>query len=319
MKNIFQRTGKNSKFAYYLKSALRYLSPSFIYRRRLAAALRSVERRDDRDYIFDRVNYYNRLSPAALPPSDTINTLARHRLKGQKSVYFFDSYEYTRWFPRHLKWSFIAGDTNFIPPCPSVVKARPLKGDNTNSVLLNMDKVRHFIFLKDKKRFADKMNKVIFRGDTDSRPSRKVFVNTFHNHPLCDAGDVASIPHSHPAPKITLYQHLDYKFIISLEGNDVASNLKWVMSSNSVAVMPRPTCETWFMEGRLIPNYHYIEIKPDFSDFVERIEYYIAHPEEAEKIVEHAHEYVNQFRDKKRERLISLLVLQKYFERTLQI
>ena len=66
------------------------------------------------------------------------------------------------------------------------------------------------------------------------------------------------------------------------------------------------------MEGRLIPNYHYIEVKPDFSDLLERMDYYSAHPEEAEAIIKHAHEYVDQFRNSRRERLISLLVLKKY-------
>jgi len=103
---------------------------------------------------------------------------------------------------------------------------------------------------------------------------------------------------------------------MSLEGNDVASNLKWVMSSNSIAVTPRLTCETWFMEGTLIPNYHYIEVKPDFSDLEERLTYYIQHPEEAEAIIQHAHEYVDQFRDEEREKLIQLLVLKKYFDIT---
>ena len=92
--------------------------------------------------------------------------------------------------------------------------------------------------------------------------------------------------------------------------------MKWVMSTNSIAVMPRPTYETWFMEGSLIPNYHYIEIKKDYSDLPERLQYYIDHPEEAEAIARHAHEYIAQFKDKKRERLISLLVLQKYFRCT---
>ena len=59
----------------------------------------------------------------------------------------------------------------------------------------------------------------------------------------------------------------------------MASNLKWVMSSNSVAVMPRPRYETWFMEGSLVPGYHYIEIKTDFSDLIEKMEYYNAHPD----------------------------------------
>ena len=113
--------------------------------------------------------------------------------------------------------------------------------------------------------------------------------------------------------KKTIREHLDYKFIMTLEGNDVASNLKWVMSSNSLAVMTRPTCETWFMEGTLVAGYHYVEVKEDFSDLPEKLQYYIEHPEQAEDIIRHAHEYVRQFQDKERENLISLMVLDKYF------
>jgi spore maturation protein CgeB len=57
-------------------------------------------------------------------------------------------------------------------------------------------------------------------------------------------------------------------------------------------------------------------VKADFSDLEERLNYYIDHPEEAETIIAHAHEYVEQFKDNKRELLISLLVLQKYFNIT---
>lgn len=120
-------------------------------------------------------------------------------------------------------------------------------------------------------------------------------------------------------PKKTINEHLEYKFIMALEGNDVASNLKWVMSSNSLAVMTCPTCETWFMEGTLIPDYHYVEVKDDFSDLQEKLQYYIDHPEKAEEILTHAHEYVQQFLDEEKEELISLLVMDKYFRLSKQI
>jgi spore maturation protein CgeB len=70
------------------------------------------------------------------------------------------------------------------------------------------------------------------------------------------------------------------------------------------------------MEGKLIPDYHYIEIKPDFSDLEERLAYYDAHPQEAQAIIDHAHEYVRPFRDDHREKLIALAVAQKYFRFT---
>ncbi|ENT7385234.1 hypothetical protein ACXLUW_000800 [Campylobacter coli] len=34
-------------------------------------------------------------------------------------------------------------------------------------------------------------------------------------------------------------EQMKYKFIISLEGNDVASNLKWEMNSNSLVLAPQ--------------------------------------------------------------------------------
>src|SRR5690606_29582030 len=89
--------------------------------------------------------------------------------------------------------------------------------------------------------------------------------------------------------KLSIDAHLDYKFILALEGNDVATNLKWVMSSNSLAVMPIPKFETWFMESTLIPDFHYVCIKDDYSDLEEKLKHYIQHPNEALKIIANAH------------------------------
>lgn len=76
--------------------------------------------------------------------------------------------------------------------------------------------------------------------------------------------------------------------------------------------------ESWFMEGRLQPGVHYIEIKDDYSDLEDKIQYYSTHVEEAEAIIRNAHAFVEQFRDKEREELISILVLEKYFRHTKQ-
>ena len=141
----------------------------------------------------------------------------------------------------------------------------------------------------------------------------------FYGSDICDAGDVSRDPKLPPEwhrEKMTISDHLDYMFIMALEGNDVASNLKWVMSSNSLAVMPRPVYETWFMEGLLNPGVHYVEIESDFSDLDEKMRYYASHHDEAQKIIDNAHEWVDQFRDKERENIISLLVLDKYFRLT---
>ena len=227
---------------------------------------------------------------------------------------------FTRYFSPDLLLDKHFGDWTTICETPSIVKTRPLSGDNINNVILNLDKVRHFVFLKDKRTFASKWDKAVFRGAA-YQPHRRRFMEKFFGHPLVDCGNTAEksdLPKEWSAPLITLYDHLKYKFVISLEGTDVASNLKWVMSSNSVAVMPRPKYESWFMEGRLQPGVHYIEIKDDYSDLEDKIQYYSTHVEEAEAIIRNAHAFVEQFRDKEREELISILVLEKYFRHTKQ-
>lgn len=316
------RSGKNRKFTYYFINTLRYITPMLFFQIRLKRELNKISLRDDREYIEKRVSYYNKISSVVSLPKDS-KSLSEHRYKkgGVKSVYFFDTYMYIRWFNQSLKWCHCFGDITYIPELPSILKSRPIMGDNENSVILNLDKVRHFIFLKDKIPFSHKMNKIIYRGNVEDKPKRVNFMKMYFVHPMCDLGDVTRYP-VYPEWKgdmKTLWEHLKYKFVLALEGNDVASNLKWVMSSNSVAVMPRPEYETWFMEGKLIPNYHYIEIKSDYSDLEERLNYYIVHEDEALQIIQHAHEYVAQFKNKKREKLISLLVLQKYFQMTGQV
>ena len=320
------QSGKNSKYSYYLKHFLCYLIPQTFYLHKLDRTLQKVSQRTDYNYIKERVNYYNKLNSINYLPKTAL-PLYEHRYKKvapkEGSVYFFDSYEYTRWFSQSFKWSYRFGDITYNPELPSIVKSRPIAGNNANSVIMKLNKIRHFIFVNDTIPFEDKQNKIIFRGKSKKKEKRIRFMEKYFQHPLCDLGDIGryndGLPTAWKTPKMTIKEHLKYKFIMALEGNDVASNLKWIMSSNSIAVMPEPEFETWFMEGTLIPDYHYIRIKADYSDLEERINYYIEHPEKAQEIINHAHEYVEQFKNKKREKLISLLTLQKYFTQTGQL
>ena len=277
-----------------------------------------AERREDFDYVSDRVNYYNKLNDDFSLDGRGVsikNFKFFPKVQGG-SAHFFDTYEYTRFFPVDYKFSFVFGDVTYIPSLPSIVKSRPIAGDNRNSVVLKLGKLRHFVFVEDKIPFRKKDNKIIFYANMHGKPHRIKFMEKYFGHPECICGEItghASIPGEWLVKKISLKKHLTHKFVLALEGNDVSTNLKWIMSSNSLAVMPRPKYETWFMEGRLIPDFHYVEIKDDYSNLMERMNYYIEHPAEAEEIIKNANEYIAQFKDQKRERIISLMVLQKYF------
>ena len=80
--------------------------------------------------------------------------------------------------------------------------------------------------------------------------------------------------------------------------------------------MPKPKYESWFMEGKLKDEVHYIQVKDDFSDAEEKIEFYKQKNDKCLEIIDNANKFVEQFKDKKRERLIQLLILKQYFELT---
>ena len=308
---LLKRRGKNSKIAYIAGCICRGMTPSFYLKHRLRTLLDSLDKRQDQNLILDRVDYYNKLQKV----TDISKSKTLADIPNRDNNYNRDFFAISRFFNRNLFVDTAFGDNVSIADTPSIVKSRPINGDIENDVVLNLDKVRHFIFLNDKLNFSSKINRAIFRGAAYHKHRRR-FLEMYFNHPLVDCGDTSKasgMPAEWKKPLITLYDHLKYKFVICLEGNDVASNLKWVMSSNSLAVMPKPKYETWFMEGRLQPNVHYVEIREDYSDLEEKIRYYSEHIEEAEAILKNAHDYVAQFQDKDREELISILVLKKYF------
>jgi len=316
-------TIKRTKIGYYAKNILRQFVPTLIYQSALSQKLSALKKYDGA-YIADRVNYYNKLNQHTQLGDKGI-ALKDVAIFGKFKTYKFDTFEYTRYFKRSLKIKFLNGDVNHIEPLPTIQKSRPLfpgntPPDNTNAVLLKLDKKRHFVFVKDRVPFAEKKDMLIGRGAM-TQPHRIRFMEQFFDNPICDLGQVNKVG-GNPLwvkPKISIPKHLEYKFILSLEGNDVATNLKWVMSSNSIAVMAQPRYETWFMEGRLVPDYHYILIKDDYSDLEEKLHYYINHPQKAQAIVNNANAYIQQFLNKKQEDLIALLVLEKYFYYTSQI
>jgi hypothetical protein len=311
------RRHKNSKFLYYLRASLRELVPAAFLRNRLPAILKGIKD-FDLDYIRDRVNYYNRIS-SATPLSDDSTVLGKLTLPNKDSTYYFDSAEYIRYFDPTFRAKFVFGDVTTEPDQPTILKYRPVLTENDNYVLFKLNKVRLFNYVDDKRDFRKKKDMLIGRAVV-KLPPRIRFYEKYFNHPLCDLGQINRDKNT-PwiKDKISIDEHLDFKFILCIEGYDVASNLRWVMSSNSLAVMPKPTCESWFMEGRLIPDHHYIQIKDDYSDLEERLNYYLDNSQRALEIIRNANTYVNQFRNKQREDLLSLLVLEKYFYRTGQL
>jgi hypothetical protein len=308
-------TDKNAKVVFYLKSIVNLLTPSSYFQKKLAPHLKEAKQNQS---LLKRANYYNKTNSFTLPNNAvTIDSFQKEK----KKTYFFDLLRYLKYFNKNLKISYLFGDVTHVPDVPTIVKSRPIDGDNTNAVLMKLNSVRHFIFVNDTLSFEEKKEILVWRGKAYV-PHRTAFLKKFHNHPKCDIGQTntrgdLNVPWQ--KKKLSLKQQLDCKFILAIEGNDVASNLKWAMSSNSLVFMCKPKYETWFMEGLLQPNHHYVLLQDDYSDLEEKIDYYCKNVKEAKKIIANAHEHVRQFLDDKTETLCSLLVLNKYFTNSSQL
>lgn len=306
-------SNKNNKIFYYLQAFWNELKPNSFLRKSINLN-KLDELYNQNTSIYERVNYYNKLNERVDLPNST-RTIADYGIPKKIRVYYFDSKYYLKHFSPDLRFELLPGDITEVPCIPTIVKSRPIIDSNQNSILLNLDKCRHFNFLIDTIAFSDKKKLLVGRSGF-SQPHRAKFYDMYANHKMCD---LKKATRKSDVDYLNIEGHLEYKYILALEGNDVATNLKWIMSSNSIAVMPKPKYETWFMEGSLIPDYHYICIKDDYSDLEEKLTYYNSNLHLAKEIIQNAHHYIDQFRDKKKEKAISLLVLKKYFEQTNQM
>ncbi|EDM72466.1 3-hydroxybutyryl-CoA dehydrogenase [Roseobacter sp. AzwK-3b] len=304
---------------YFLAAAFREYAPGAwaVARRRLAARL--PERLEDvPSDVLERVAYYNRLTAPVddLPPV-RLGDMSISTTDRSGKMYYIDLMRDAQGFGPEFRIAPLFGDVTHVPDAPSLVKSRPIAGDVAQSVLLPLDALRHFQFPKDSRCWADKRPSAVWRGMLNGQAPRIAAVRLYADSPAHDIGQVHEAEGLAP-PKgwLSIAQQLEHRYVLSLEGNDVATNLKWIMASNSVALAPKLEYETWYMEGRLEPGVHFVQIRADLSDLDERIAWCEANPQEMERIVRNAQTWVRQFRDPARERLIAALVLQKYAEFT---
>jgi hypothetical protein len=306
---------KIARFLYYVRNIARDIAPQFVFRQRLPAILGSADKYDAA-YLSWRLNYYNKLDRPVPIPSNA-STVASIPMAG--SLYYYDLKEHARYFPRHLRIAHRFGDVTFVPDFATIVKSRPVAANNQNSVLFNLDKFRHFYFPADRTPFVDKKPLAVWRGGGHN-PRRRRLLARYRDHPLCDIGQThGTMDRKMRKAFLTPTEQMRFRYVISIEGNDVATNLKWILASNSLCFMTKPTCETWFMESRLEAGQHYVRLNDDFEDLEEKILFYERHPGDALAIIRKANEHVAQFQDDQREQLLALLVLYKYFIRTGQI
>lgn len=232
---------------------------------------------------------------------------------------------------------------------PTIVKSRFINGKSANKPYAIIGKLRwkhHFgkvqevLQRENLRNFRDKpVAKIVWRGQAtgigvfdnphdeelfpreflEKKPSREVLVeNWFDRHlndidiGLVESGLGRNYRHFQKA-NLDITEMLDYKYILSVEGTDVSTGLKWNMASKSVVLMPEPTTESWFCESELHAWEHYVPVDGDFSDLLVKKKWCDENQEKCEEIIRNANEYVLQFVEEDRENYIFYTILKLYF------
>lgn len=140
-----------------------------------------------------------------------------------------------------------------------------------------------------------KQNLLFWRGGVSGGDWRVNMVRCCLNIPRTDVKfvDTYSRPGCNPqetpelfTEKIDVKEQMKYKALLYIDGNSSASNATWIFASGSVPVMIMRH-EFWFSK-HLIPWVHYVPVKWDRTDLVERLQWIWDNDDAARKIAENA-------------------------------
>lgn len=208
------------------------------------------------------------------------------------------------------------GDTDALP---IIRKARKLT--DQHSVLYDFRSLRYNTPCLEVNKhdipWSNKKKDVVWRGATTGQIKREAFVTNYHDRYNVGFSTAKQKPHLAEMikPRISIAEQLKSQFIVSLQGNDLASNIRWVLFSNSVPIMPKPEWTSWTMEEKLEPFVHYLELDDNLTNLEELLNWADNHPRECEQIAQNGKSYVSQFLDKRHDTQVRMMLLEEFAKR----
>ena len=171
--------------------------------------------------------------------------------------------------------------------------------------------------------YEDKISKCIFRGsstgytDNNKNKNKRILYSKKYNNNnnFIDIG-INNFCQGHLydeliyKPGLSKKELLKYKYILALEGNDVATAIPWILNSNSLLLKDPSRYYNVIVNDKLIPYIHYIPVNID--DLEEKIEWCENHTEQCKEIIKNANKFIEPYTSKdiyikKEKRFVSLL------------
>lgn len=217
------------------------------------------------------------------------------------------------------------GDMRTALRDPVLAKCRPVRGARArNHALLPLNRDRHWnaplaaVAAHDVP-WSRKVGRAIWRGVSTGEwvPDRGRLALVSRWADTLDVGVTRYVQGrarvaAHAKPEVPIEEQLTRKYIIMVEGNDVATGLAWALFSRSVVLMPTPRHETWLMEGLLKPGVHYVRVKDDFSDLRRRLDWCERNQRRCREISANATRWVSRMMDEEREADLAVGVLRRF-------
>ncbi len=205
-----------------------------------------------------------------------------------------------------------------------VVKSFAPEYTSTRPTVCLMQRERHFTSVmpnvtENDRHWLQKSNKCVWRGMPSGSwhgMRQNLVEQWFEKHNVGWRGLLTEFEPDNPYTRdeIGILDILKHKYLISIDGHDVASDLKWKMLSNSVVLKMPSASVSWFMEDLLEPWVHYVPLNRDASDLEEKLEWCRSHQKECQEIAANATEWAQSFMDEDRETRLNQQVLMRYFD-----
>jgi len=117
---------------YFAKNYTRNAFPNWFFKRNYNR-LQKYEEGCDKNEMAKRLSYYFKDDNSFDVPSTAI--AVKNFKKTIGTFYFLDLKEFFHYFTPNSQFAYHFGDETHINPYPTLFKARPIKGDNSNSIL----------------------------------------------------------------------------------------------------------------------------------------------------------------------------------------
>jgi hypothetical protein len=224
-------------------------------------------------------------------------------------------------------FDFTPGDISHINNIFVLCKNR-LEGNDNSVILKCLNFDRHWLNYYEKPvdniPFENKLSKVFWRGTTTGTLERRgnrfdLVKKWFNKNNDIDIGFSNICQNQNEYEKYLKEQcsiniFLQYKYIISVEGNDKDSGLNWKLNSDCLVMMAKPGITSWLMETILIPNYHYILLEDDFSDLEEKLYWCNNNQDICIDIIKNANNFMKQFQNYDIENKLEEDLINKYIK-----